>query len=295
MANRIGTRGRSIDLFVRFVDATGEAINSDETPEVQITDSNGNVQQAFTNLGVSLLKDTGLYQLTYTIPEDGPDGYYIDTWKANIGTEQVISAFQFLVISAGGVEESVSPTYEPGDASPFNFTKEETLGINKLLRIVKIRVKNDGVRKVPDGAGGYTEEACTVFSNDELICFLVNSLSEFNSYPHFTNYNFDDERIQTIFSDLIIQGAVILALAAQALIEKGREFVITDNGISFQPPAVADLLNNQYSAQLADYKEKLKVIKNNLKPSPLGLGGFRVTAVSPNYLRLRHLRERAII
>ncbi len=124
---------------------------------------------------------------------------------------------------------------------------------------------------------------------------MVNGLSEFNQIPHFTNFTFADPRIQTIFADVIIQGAVILALAAQALIEKGREFVITDNGVTYQPPQVAELLNNQYGQQLADYKEKVKYIKANMKPDPLGLGTFRVTAISPNYLRLRHLRQRQII
>ncbi|GAF93973.1 unnamed protein product, partial [marine sediment metagenome] len=89
--------------------------------------------------------------------------------------------------------------------------------------------------------------------------------------------------------------AVLLALAAQALIERGREFSITDSGVTYQPPAVSDMLNTQYSAQLADYKEKLKMIKCSMKPEPRGLGTFRVTAISPNFLRLRHLRERQIL
>lgn len=75
MANRIGIPGRTIDLFVQFVDATGEPNNADETPEVQITDSEGTIQQEFTDIGVSLLKDPGLYKFTYTIPEQSPDSY----------------------------------------------------------------------------------------------------------------------------------------------------------------------------------------------------------------------------
>ena len=53
--------------------------------------------------------------------------------------------------------------------------------------------------------------------------------------------------IYGIFAAIIIQGAVLLALAAQALIERGREFSITDNGITFQPPAVAEMLNAQFT------------------------------------------------
>ena len=187
------------------------------------------------------------------------------------------------------------PDPQPGDVFSHTFTEEEVEGINKLLRILKKRLKNDGTRKVSDGAGGFIDEACSIFSNDELICFLINSLSEFNQIPHFSDFQFSDNQIQNIFSAIIIQGAVLLALAAQALIERGREFVITDNGVTYQPPAVSEILNTQYATQLADYKEKLKFIKINLKPSPKGLGTFRVTAISPNFLRLRHLRARQIV
>jgi len=96
---------------------------------------------------------------------------------------------------------------------------------------------------VPDtGVGGYTEVPCVIFTTDELTCFLINSLSEFNQWPHFTNFTFADVQIQDLFADIIIQGAVLLALAAQTLIEKGREFSITDNGVTYQPPQVSDIL-----------------------------------------------------
>lgn len=295
MANRLGIKGRTVDIYVRFVDAAGNPVNADETPQVKITDTNGVVRQSFSNLGISLVDDPGLYKLEYLIPLSGPDGYWNDVWKAEIGGEEIQSTFEFQVISAGSLSEGEEPTFAPGDEFEHVFTKEEVLCINKLLKILKKRLKNDGVRKVPDGEGGFIEEKCSVFSDSELICFLINSLSEFNSYPHFTNFTFSDPVICDLFLDIIIQGALLLALAAQALIEKGREFSITDNGVTYQPPAVSDILNNQYSAQLADYKEKLKIIKTNIKPTPKGLGTFRVTSISPAFLRLRHLRQRQIL
>ena len=295
MANRLGIRGRTVELFVRFVDAAGNPTVADDVPQVEVSDSNGTVQQTLTNLGVSLLENPGLYKLEYTIPLTAPDGYWTDRWVAEIGGEQVQNTFSFLVMASGTLTASEDVVYAPGDDVPFNFTKEEAYGINVLLKLMKRRLKNDGIRKVPDGQGGYIEEKCSVFSDAELICFLVNGLSEFNQIPHFTSFCFSDQIIYTVFADVIIQGGVILALAAQALIEKGREFTITDNGVTYQPPQIADLLNNQYGQQLADYKEKVKFIKCNMKPDPLGLGTFRVTAISPNYLRLRHLRERQLI
>lgn len=295
MANRLVIRGRTVELFVRFLDAAGNPVNADDTPRVEITDSNGVVQQSLTNVGVSLVDDPGLYSFTYEVPLTDPDGYWTDRWVAVIGNESVQSAFTFMVLAAGSVEVSELPDHQPGDEVPFSFTKDEITGINILMGVLKKRVKNDGVRKVKDALGNEVETPCAIFSDTELICFLVNSLSEFNQYPHFTSFTFADVQIQGLFMDIITQGAVLLALAAQALIEKGREFSITDNGVSYQPPQVSDMLNTQYSTQLQDYKEKLKHIKTSLKPTPLGLGTFRVTAINPNFLRLRHLRARQII
>jgi len=125
--------------------------------------------------------------------------------------------------------------------------------------------------------------------------FLINGLNEFNQWPHFTSFNFCDAQITGLFSDIVIQGAYLLAVAAQSLIERGREFSINDNGVTYQPPIISEILTTQYNTQLAYYKEKLKAIKTSLKPAPKGLGTFRVTAISPNFLRLRHLRERQIL
>jgi hypothetical protein len=296
MADRVGIRGRFIDVFVRFSDPSGEPVNADVPPSVEVTDTIGVVRRVLNTAGVSQITDSpGLYQFSYEIPISGPDGYWTDRWVALIGDETVESSFQFYVQEGGAVEQDVEAEYTPGTSYTFEFTKAEVEGIDKLLEILKKRLKNDGIRKVPDGAGGFVEEACHIFTPDELTCFLINSLSEFNQWPHFTQFTFADVQIQDIFLDIIVQGANLLALAAQTLIEKGREFTITDNGVTYQPPQVSEILNAQYGTQLAYYKEKLKAIKTSLKPSPKGLGTFRVTAVSPNFLRLRHLRERQIV
>jgi hypothetical protein len=295
LTTRIGIRGRSVELYVRFVDAAGNPVNADDTPKVEISDSAGTVRQSLTHVGTSLADDPGIYCFTYDIPKTAPDGYWVDRWVAKIGNETIERSFDFLVISAGDIEESDEPEHYPGDPHIWEFTEDEVYGINRLLRMLKCRIKNDGVRKVPNAEGGYTEVECSVFTDDELICFLTSALSGFNEYPHFTQFTFSDPQIYTLFAEIVVQGAVLLAFAAQALIEKGREFSITDNGVTYQPPQISEILNSQYSAQLADYKEKLKIIKASLKPQPLGLGTFRVTSINPNYLRLRHLRERQII
>jgi hypothetical protein len=296
MADRVGIRGRFIDIYVSFSSPSGSPVNADVPPSVEVTDSVGSVRRISNTAGVSQITDSpGLYKFSYEIPLSGPDGYWTDSWSALIGNESVTSSFQFLVLEGGVVEQDVEATHTPGTAYVYEWTLAETEGINKLMDIVKKRLKNDGVSKTSDGAGGYVEQTCNVFSDDEITCFLVNSLSEFNQWPHFTDFTFADAQIQGIFLDIIVQGAVLLGMAAQTLIERGREFTITDNGVTYQPPQVSEILNTQYTTQLDYYKEKLKAIKTSLKPSPKGLGTFRVTAVSPNFLRLRHLRERQIV
>lgn len=295
LANRIGIVGRTVDLYVRFVDAVGNPVNADDTPSVQIYDSEGTQQRALSNVGVGLAQtETGLYLLSYSIPSTGPDGYYTDRWVADIGETQVENTFSFLVTTSGEISIASEVEFTPGDDIPWDFTKEEAYGINVLLKMLNPRLKNTGTRKVRSG-NEYIEIPCSIFTTAELTSFLVNSLSSFNQYPHFTEYSFADPQIYGIFADVILQGAVLLALAAQALIEKGREFSITDNGVTYQPPAVSDMLNTQYNEQLGDYKEKLKMIKASLKPRGKGLGTYRMTAVAPAYLRLRHLRGRQII
>ena len=295
MANRIGIRGRNILLYVRLVDDAGNPTNADETPTVTIYDVNGDVEQAATNVGVSLVEDPGLYSFSFDIPLDMADGYSTDTWSLKIGDTTVANSFTFLVTSSGEISETVEPVYTPGDDVPWDFTQDEVYGINVLLKMIKPRLKSDGVRKVRDESGAYIEVPCSIFTDTELITFLINGLSEFNQEPYFTNYTFEHPQIYGVFADIIIQGGALLAMAAQTLIERGREFSITDNGISFQPPAVSDILNTQYTTQLSVYREKLKHIKMSLPPTQLGLGTFRVTAISPNFARLRHLRERSII
>lgn len=294
---RSGIKGRFVTLYARFVDSLGNSVTTDDTPRVEITDADGVLRLMATNVHTSAeLDDPGLYRFSYMLPLQGPDGYWTDRWLAKIGGEDVEASLSFLVRDGGVIAEDCEPEFVPDSTSvDFKFSKCEAEGISCLMKILKKRLKNDGTVPVADGAGGFTNQACPIFSDDELICFLINGLSEFNQWPHFTNFNFCDQEITGIFADVVIQGAYLLAVAAQSLIEKGREFSINDNGVTYQPPAVSDILTTQYNAQLGYYKEKLKAIKASLKPSPKGLGTFRVTAVNPNFLRLRHLRERQIL
>jgi len=309
MTNRVGIKGRGISTYVRYFDPSGVPVEPDSTPRVEVTSPDGYVIRALSNSGVSSEADVdGLYRFDYIIPLSTSDGYASDRWVALIGGEEVEYTFQFLVQDNGSAVAGEEPTFSPTGTTTFTFTKCEAEGIDKLMTILKKRLKSDGTSRKPDpnNPAQYITVECPVFSNDELVCFLISSLSEFNAHPHFTGFTFCDPQITGIFADIIIQGAVLLGLAAQTLIEKGREFSINDNGITFQPPQVSDILNTQYNSQLAWYKEKLnsqlawykeklKHIKHSIKPTIKSLGTYRITAISPAYMRLRHLRQKQLI
>jgi len=129
-----------------------------------------------------------------------------------------------------------------------------------------------------------------------LVTFLATALWDFNQVPFFTFFQFDDDNFVEQFGEILVEGATLYALASKALIERGREFQVNDNGLNFTPPTVSDLMNTQYSTLLSHYWDKLKMIKASLRPAPKGLGVFGMTSgLNPAFSRLRHLRARRII
>lgn len=64
------------------------------------------------------------------------------------------------------------------------------------------------------------------------------------------------------WTDLLVQGAVITALAAKAAVERGREFGYEQEGVSWNPPDVASILMQQWESELVDYRYKVGLILN---------------------------------
>ena len=191
-----------------------------------------------------------------------------------------------------------------GDDVDFDFSEAELTGINVLLKFLKARLRSDGLKPsrdeygafITDGYGELVMEECNVFSDELLACFLCSALSEFNMVPFFTSFTFADEIIYKTFSSAIVEGAYIVGLASQAMVEKGRDFTISDGGISYQPPALGDFLQAHYQNFLTSYRERLKNIKNSIRPGPVGYGTFtNLSSGAPAFVRLRHLRSRRII
>lgn len=297
--------GQEVLLQIQYFDPNGDEIDADELPEVQIVDSMGDIILPLTSDGVKR-EDVGLYSLTFRVPSGGEVGAWMDEWSAIIQTAPLDIAFVFTVLDPDdALDADTGPgRIRLGDDVDFDFTDEELLGINILLKFLKARLRSDGRKPVRDAFGKFVTDAygqlvteeCNVFDDEILVCFLCQAISEFNGVPFFTAYTFADQIIHSTFSSFIVEGAYIFALASQALVEKGRDFTITDGGMNYQPPQLGDFIQSHYGTWLTSYRERLKFVKNSIRPGPRGFGTHtNFASGAPAFTRLRHLRARRVL
>lgn len=142
-----------------------------------------------------------------------------------------------------------------------NLSLTAQTNLNNLVTLLKQRLQSSGKAKAHDTVGNVVYIDTDIFSKDSLEAFIELSLSDFNQVPYFTFFTLDDTKVINTFTEVLVEGAVLSALASKALIERGREFQIVDSGVTFDPPTVSELMNTQYSTLLQYHWEKLKTIK----------------------------------
>ena len=284
----------TVQLRAQFNGSDGNPTDLDAFPSVTIVQPSGNVVVGPTSTGVYKLS-TGIYGYDYTVGQFDTIGVWNDIWEGVLNGFAVAGSFNFVVQNTQLPAVNTDGYVHLGDDVPFNYTQTAINNINKLLKSLKTRLNSSGKARTTDQFGNVVFVDCDIYSVDTLVTMLGQSLTLFNEIPHFTLFTFDDTQFIDQFHDVIVQGATIIALASKALIERGREFQITDNGISFVPPTVSELLNTQYTTELNNHWDKVKLIKSNMKPGPQGLGTLTIsTARHPAIARLRHLRARQI-
>ncbi len=296
----IKARGETLDvtdqvsLTVLFKNQFGTPTDTDTYPKISIIQPSGNVLLSATSAGVSRVS-AGRYSYLFTIPTQGPYGVYNDYWTATINGMSVEATFSFVVVKTDVPGVNTDGYAHLGDIFPLTYSQTAISNINKLLRVLRARLNSSG--KTPRMINGeLTYVDCDIYSVDTLVSLLGAAISDFNQVPYFTDYTFDDTNFVNQFLEILVEGATLYALSSQALIERGREFQFTDNSINFNPPSMGEMLSTQYNTLLTHYWEKLKYIKNSLRPAPKGLGVFGMTSgVSPAVARLRHLRARRVI
>lgn len=284
-----------VNLTVQFKDQQGNPIDTDAFPMITVVDPTGLVSFGPTSAGVAKV-DTGKYSFLYTVGYNGPLGVYQDIWVGYVNGFRVETNFSFIVSNTDVPAINSDGYLHLGDDPGFDYSQIAIANINKLVKLLKRRLNSAGKVKSTDAFGNTVYLSCDIFSVDQLVTFLAGALWDFNQVPYFTSFDFDDDMFIKQFGEILVEGATLYALASRALIEKGNEINVTDNGISFQMPGVSDMLNSQYGTLLTNYYDKLKYIKNSLRPQPKSLGVFSMmSGSSPQVRRLRHLRERRIL
>lgn len=292
---RVG-QTETIRLRAQFRGPDGNLADLDSYPSITIEEPSGNVALASTTTGVYRLT-TGTYGYDFYIGYNYSFGVWADIWSGTLNGFTVSGAFNFVVQNTQLPAINTDGYIALGDDPGFNYSQVAIHNINLLLKTLRARLDSRGKAKSTDAYGNVIYIDCDIYSVDQLVSFLANSLTLFNEIPYFTSFTFDDTEIIAQFHDVIVQGAAIMALASKALLERGREFNITDNSLNFQPPTVSELLNSQYGTEIANNFEKVKYIKNSMRPQPVGLGTMSGIATSraPYINRLRTLRERQLI
>jgi hypothetical protein len=283
----------TVSLRARFRGADGQLTDLDGFPEVTIVQPSGGIVVGPTSAGVYRLA-VGEYGFDYDVGLFPAIGVWKDVWTGILGGFEVRGEFSFIVGTTQTPAINTDGYCHLGDDPGFCYSQTAICNINHLLKSLRARLKSSGKHRTQDEWGNVVYKDCDVYEIDELVSFVAQALSMFNEIPHFTSFTFEDTPIIEQFHDVLVQGASLIALSAQALIERGREFQIQDNGIGFTPPTISELLNTQWSTELTNWWEKVKLIKHNMKPSPTGLGTLRFMGVAPQFKRLRHLRQRQI-
>jgi hypothetical protein len=283
----------TVALAARFI-IDSVAVDLDFFPNVTVIQPSGGVAVGPTSAGVMRV-GVGEYQFNYSVGLYPPVGTWRDAWQGVYQGYNLIGEYTFTTFNSQLPGINTDGLKKLGDDPGYQFSQVAICSINNVLKSVRARLKNRGKARRLDEYGNAVYKDCDVYTVDELVAFVCQSLTMFNEIPHFTLFTWDDTPIIEQFHDIITQGAVYLALGAQALIERGREFSVQDNGIGFNPPTVSELLNTQYTAEMTAWLDKAKLIKHNMKPSCIGLGTMSfVTGVSPQIRRLRNLRARQI-
>ena len=280
--------GGKLALQVKFKDIAGIPRDTDSFPILQISTSQG-TELFNSNVGVRRVAE-GQYRYDYTVPLGQVDGVWSDVWSGIIDGYASIANFDFNVSSVNTVEATGDaveiPLMQIGDIPVIKYTQEEVFGINTLINKLRFRLRNTQIK--PDGT------RCDILSVGDMEAFLWLALSEFNATPTFTGYVFSDPPVYTIWADILVEGAYLKALPSIIPAEKGREWVVTDSGVSVTPASVSDSLNNIMTSLYSEYRNKVKEAKRNHRPAPVGISAGSLTGQNTVMRKIRNLKLNGI-
>lgn len=135
---------------------------------------------------------------------------------------------------------------------------------NYYIGLVRARLgyKANASRDLPydilDIHGNICRSKSYIEQNEQILQYLELSLKRFNLLFD-KDFKLDDPKLNQ-FTDLIVQGAVIAALAARALLENGRDFSFSSEGVAVAQSNVSELLTKQWINEQVDYDAKVRYL-----------------------------------
>ena len=281
-----------IQLLAKFYDANGNLTDLDSFPTISLIQPSGGVYLQATSSGIFHLS-SGVYGYDFDIPYTVDLGTWSDRWVGQLNGFSMQAEFNFVISTTQLPTLPVDGYIYLGQDLGFDFSQAAMINIDMLLKGLKNRLKSSGKAATTDSFGNQIFADCDIFSVDQLVTFLVTALSAFNMLPTFTEFTFEDSEIIKTFYAVLIQHAVLSALAMQAILERGREMTINDNGVSLTIPSIAELLMQQYTSELGNWNDVAGKIKMQMKPIPKGISSY-ASLGSPRLRILRGLRSRQI-
>jgi len=261
----------TVQLRASFYNLNGDLADLDSFPTIKIIEPSGNLVLGPSSAGVARLS-VGIYGFDYALGINASLGVWVDFWRGNLEGNVLTKELNFVVQNTQMPMVNGDGYEALGDNVPFHYSQIEIRNINKIMKVVRRRLNSSGWASTTDKYGNPEFKQCDIFSVEELTDFICASLSLFNEVPYFTSFDFNDTEIIKIYLEVLAQGAVIYALSAKALTERGNESQTQDAGLSWQPPSVSELISSQWSTEIANHMEKLKYIKNSCRPSPVSAG-----------------------
>lgn len=114
--------------------------------------------------------------------------------------------------------------------------------LDTLIELVEFRTAAISKTLVIDEHGNNVYQEKSIFERKDVETTIKMALTAFNAIPPFTYIKLEDEENIIQLSDSLVTYATHLLLQRQALLEKGREFVVQDNGVGWTPPVLSQFL-----------------------------------------------------
>lgn len=135
--------------------------------------------------------------------------------------------------------------------------------IDYYIKLVRARLADDNVVKSKDSSGNDVFFKSEIYTDEQIVSYLEGSLQRLNVLlPKGLSFEATPLEIFEL-TDLVVQGAVITALASKALLEKGREFSFLNGGIKYAPPNTSDILMRQWEVEMVDYRSKVEAVRSH--------------------------------